>query len=62
MKGNFQKLKKMKHTIFAHDNGPYIGLYTARSCKTLCGAVWKDNKRCIDEWEEIKKTHKIEWV
>lgn len=49
-------------TMYARDNGRYIGLYTSRSCKYLCGAVWKDNKRCMDEWEKIQKTEKIEWV
>jgi hypothetical protein len=28
----------------------------------LHGAIWKDDKRCMDEWEEIQRTHKIEWV
>lgn len=52
----------MEKILFARDNGPYIGLYTTRSGRILCGAVWKDNKRCMDEWEEIQRTHKIEWV
>ena len=47
---------------YAHDWGQYIGLYKTRSCNVLYGAVWKDNKRCMDEWEEIQRTHKIEWV
>lgn len=48
--------------IFARDNGPYIGLYVTRSMRLLNGAVWKDDKRCLDEWEEIQKKEKIEWV
>ena len=48
--------------IYARDNGPYIGLYLRRSCAELWGAVWKDDKRCMDEWEEIQRTCKIEWV
>lgn len=48
--------------IYARDNGRYIGLYKTRACTLLWGAVWKDDKRCMDEWEEIKKTHKIEWI
>lgn len=52
----------MVKLIYARDNGQYIGLYTNRSGRILCGAVWKDDKRCMDEWEEIKKNNKIEWV
>lgn len=52
----------MKRHLFARDNGPYIGLYVTRSGRLLNGAVWKDDKRCLDEWEEIKKTHEIEWI
>lgn len=48
--------------IYARDNGQYIGLYKRHACTLLWGAVWKDDKRCMDEWEEIKKTHKIEWI
>lgn len=47
---------------YARDNGNYIGLYPTRSCRLLLGAVWKDNERCMKEWEEIQKNHKIEWV
>lgn len=52
----------MEKILFARDNGPYIGLYKTRSGRILCGAVWKDDKRCMDEWEEIQRTCKIEWV
>lgn len=52
----------MRPTVYARDNGRYIGIYTTRSGKYLSGAVWKDNKRCMEEWEEIQKTHKIEWI
>lgn len=52
----------MSSTVFARDNGSYIGLYTNRSGRILCGAVWKNDKRCLAEWEDIKKTHNIEWI
>lgn len=52
----------MRPTVYARDNGRYIGIYTTRSGKYLSGAVWKDNKRCMEGWEEIQKTHKIEWI
>lgn len=49
-------------TLFAHDNGSYIGLYVTRSGRLLNGAVWKDDKRCMDEWEEIKNNNEINWI
>ncbi len=52
----------MSSTVFARDNGSYIGLYTKRSGRILCGAVWKNDKRCLAEWDDIKKTHNIEWI
>lgn len=46
---------------YAHDNGRYIGLYRDRAGKLLCGAVWKDNERCMKEWEDMDKTNII-WI
>lgn len=48
--------------IYARDNGPYIGLYASPSGKFLTGAVWKDDKRCMEEWEEIKNNNEINWI
>lgn len=48
--------------LYAHDWGKYIGLYKRRSCTESWGAVLKDNKKCMDEWEELQRTHEIEWV
>lgn len=54
--------KDIRKKYFARDNGPYIGLYKRRSCTVLWGAIWKDDKRSMDEWGEIQRTCKIEWV
>ena len=48
--------------ILARDNGPYIGLYATPAGKVLTGAVWKDNNRCMEEWEEIKNNNEINWI
>lgn len=48
--------------IYARDNGRYIGLYLMPSCILLWGAIWKDDKWCMDEWEEIQRKYQIEWV
>lgn len=55
--------------FYAKDTGPYIGVYTSRSCKYLWGVFWKDRpyydkcyfgKRliCTPGYEPIK----VEWV
>lgn len=52
----------MKPVAYARDNGRCIGIYTTRSGKYLSGAVWKDDKRCMEEWEDIKNNNKINWI
>lgn len=56
--GNFYERKR----IYARDMGQYIGLYTTCSAEVLNGAIWKDDKRCMDEWEEIQGKYNIEWI
>lgn len=48
--------------VYARDNGPYIGLYLTPAGKFLAGAVWKDDKKCMEEWEKIKNNNKINWI
>lgn len=31
-------------TLFAHDNGRYIGIYTERACKNLWGVIWRTTR------------------